>query len=890
MSTTVLESKIHIPVQSQRTVPRLHLLSILEHQKANHKLTLISAPAGYGKTTLLAEWARASSLPVAWLSITGEEDDVESFLRYLFAAWERVHPAISDTTFGILVGSQRPDIKMALPALLDAANEFPEQLVFVLDDYHLIEDPEIHDALGFLLDHLPAQLHFILASRSDPPLPISRYRARGQLLEIRAGDLHFSMSETKEFLNHSMQLDLSPDNIASLHANTEGWVSGLKLAALTLRRRDSVVEGTSMVSGRQRFIADFLGEEVLAQLPTDMQEFLLRTSLLDRLCGSLSNAITGEKNGQAMLERLERENLFIVPMDERREWYRYHSLFADFLRGELARLYPDQIRELHRRAGEWYLGHDFPEEAFPHVVASEDAGLAVEIFVKYLGAKLTGGEIKVVTGWVDSLPHTWYSAHPELGIARAALRMATGAFEDATNSIDEIELKLSSVEFRDRNVQLARTRAIRCYIACFQNDLNQAETYADQALTDLPEADISFRFGIYGALGDTYRRQGFWKKAKEWYLKGLDFAHLPEIGAQSAHIYGALADLELWQGRLQSAASYWRKAFSAIQDQENWGRIPLPVIGWVYIRMGEILYEWNQVAEAWDHVSRGLKRAELGGDVRSLIAGYVIAARLKLTSGDIETAEEYIERARPLEEQASFADWTSQFERIQLELWLAQDRLRAAVSWSDEMSRNPAFEDRPERMVTQLAMARVLIVKGDDPSLEWSLALLKSLVERAGRQGQNGVLIEALSLQAVADWRRGERAGALISLERALRLAEPEGYIRLFVDLGLPMAQLMQEARSRRVMPDYVGDLLAAFNMDLSFLTSSEMALPEPLTDREQQVLELLAAGLTNREIAEDLIISPETVKKHTGNIYGKLGASNRTQAVARARELNLLG
>ena len=890
MSTTVLESKIHIPVQSQRTVPRPHLLSILEHQISDHNLTLISAPAGYGKTTLLAEWARASNLRVAWLSITGEEDDVESFLRYLFAAWERVHPAISETTFGILLGSQTPDIKIALRAFLDAANELSEQLVFVLDDYHLIENPEIHNALGFLLDHLPAHLHFILASRSDPPLPLSRYRARGQIIEIGAGELHFSMSETTEFLTRSMRLDLSPEDIASLHADTEGWVAGLKLAALTLRRHDSVVESTSMVSGRQRFIADFLGEEVLAQLPTDLQEFLLRTSLLDRLCGSLCNAITGQKNSQAMLESLERENLFIVPMDERREWYRYHSLFADFLRGELARRYLDEIRELHRRAGKWYLRQELPEEAFRHAVASEDAGLAVAIFAKYLGAKLTGGEIKVVAGWVDSLPPEWYAAHPELGFARAALMMTTGAFENATRGIDEIEQELSLVEISDRNVHLARTRAIRCFMACFQNDLDRAESYAGQALTDLPEEDTSFRFGIYGALGDTYRRNGLWKKAKEWYLKGLDFTHAPEIRFQSAHVFGALADLELWQGHLQSAASYWKKALSAIRDQENWGRIPLPVIGWVYIRMAEILYEWNQLAEAWDHVSRGLKRAELGGDVRSLIAGYVIAARLKLTSGDIEAAEEYIERARPLEGQSSFADWTSQFERIQLELWLAQERLRAAVNWSDEMSRNPAFEDRPERMVTQLVMARVLIVKGDDPSLQRALALLKSLVERSERQGQNGVLIEALSLQAVADWRRGERAGALISLEHALRLAEPEGYIRLFVDLGLPMAQLLQEARSRRVMPEYVGKLLAAFDTDLSFLPSAEAFLPEPLTNREQEVLERLAAGLTNREIAEDLIISPETVKKHTGNIYGKLGASNRTQAVARARELNLLG
>jgi LuxR family transcriptional regulator, maltose regulon positive regulatory protein len=888
MSTIILESKLHIPIQPQRITPRHHLLTSLEHRIHHHKIAFISAPAGYGKTTLLAEWVRASSLPVAWLSITEEENDVESLLRYLLAAWERIYPDIAEATLGILLGAQMPDIKTALRAFLDAANELTEHLIFVLDDYHLIEVPEIHDAVGFLLDHLPAHLHFILASRGEPPLPLSRYRARGQLMEIGAGDLRFTLNEAVDFLSHSMGLDLAPDEIESLNTKTEGWIAGLKLAALTLRRRQGLAESQSIVSGRERFIADFLSEEILDQLPRNVQDFLLRSSLLDRLCGSLCDAVTGQKNCQSMLESLERENLFIVPLDERREWYRYHSLFADFLRGELARLHPDEIPELHRQAAEWYLSQELPEGAFHHAVVAEDPGLVTKIFVKYLGAKLTGGEIKVVTRWINSLPQKWFSIHPELALARAALMMTTGAVEEAINRLDEIEQKLNLAEMGDRYVQLARTSAIRCFLACYQNDLKRAEAYADQALTDLPEEDVSFRFGIYGALGDTYRRNGLWKRAREWYLKGLDFAHAPEVGAQFAHLYGALADLELWQGRLQSAAGYWRKALAAIREQENWGRIPLPVIGWVYIRMGEILYEWNRLAEARDHVLRGLKRAEIGGDVRSLIAGYVIAARLKLADGRLEEAMEYLEKARPLKEEAAFPDWTSQFERIQLELWLAQDKLRAAVNWSDEMLQSAELENRPESVVTQLAMARVLIVKGDAQSLERALASLKRLGETAGQQDQTGVHIEALALQAISDWKRGAREDAMVSLEHALRLAEQEGYVRLFVDLGLPIARLLQETRSRRVMQDYVGNLLEAFGNGL-VLPAPEM-LPEPLTAREQEVLKLLAAGLTNPEIAKRLVISSETVKKHTGHIYNKLGVSNRTQAVTRARELDLFG
>jgi LuxR family maltose regulon positive regulatory protein len=309
----------------------------------------------------------------------------------------------------------------------------------------------------------------------------------------------------------------------------------------------------------------------------------------------------------------------------------------------------------------------------------------------------------------------------------------------------------------------------------------------------------------------------------------------------------------------------------------------------VYIRLGELLYERNELAEAWDHLSQGLERAELGGDVRAMIAGYLIAGRLKLTEGDPEAAVVYLERARPLVESAQLAQWTSRFERFQLELWLAQDRLRAAVDWSDALLRDAAIEERPENEVAQLAMARVLIVKRDAPSIERALVLLKRLLQAAEEEGRKGVQIEALALQALAGWRRSERADAMTALERALRIAEPEGYMRLFADFGLPMARLLQEARSRAVMPDYVAKLLAAIGGDLSISAPTEAALPEPLSPREQEILELIAAGLTNQEIAEKLVISSETVKKHAGTIYGKLGVRSRTEAVARARALDLL-
>jgi LuxR family maltose regulon positive regulatory protein len=474
-------------------------------------------------------------------------------------------------------------------------------------------------------------------------------------------------------------------------------------------------------------------------------------------------------------------------------------------------------------------------------------------------------------------------------LARAGLLAFSGAVDACMRCVDDVEQKLAHADGDSARRQMAKVTAIRCAIACMQNDLTQAKVYADRALRDLSEDDLGFRPLIYGALGDSYRQHGLWAEAKACYLKALGFPDAPVIRVESAHVFGALADLELRQGHLRDAAGHWSKALAAIQDRENWGRLPLPVIGWVYLRVGELQYERNELPEAWDNLSRGLERAELGGDVRALIAGYLIASRLKLTEGDVEAAAEYLERARSLLAEAPFPDWTSRFERCQLDLWLAQDRLRTAVTWADEMLTAGVLEARPESEVAQLALARVLIIKADAPAREQAVALLARLLQAAEAEGRAGIQIEALALRALAHWQGGDRAGAMVSLERALRLAEPEGYVRLFADLGRPMTRLLREARSREVMPEYVARLLAACGADLSLEGAGAGALPEPLSVRELEVLKLIAAGLTNREIASALVISPETVKKHTASIYGKLGVRGRTEAAVKARSLDVL-
>ena len=885
MDSPLVATKLRIPYQPQPIVRRDRLITALENGISHYKLIQISAPAGYGKTTLLADWARSSRFPVGWFSLDEDDNDLTRFLRCLLQAWMAVQPDLRENRLDLLLGSLEPDREAVLTEFINTANEVPEPVVLVLDDTHLLDEPSIHEALAFLIDHLPPNLHFVMAGRSEPPLPLARYRARRELLELRGSDLQFSPAEAAEFLSKSMQFSLPEAEIALLQEQVEGWAAGLQLAALGLRRGGDAL-GQQVVSGRQRYIADYLSEDVLRQQPEEMQQFLLLTGILDRLSGPLCDAVTGRGDGQAMLERTERKNLFLAPLDDRREWYRYHPVFADFLTGELKRREPDQVAELHRRAAHWHLDHDLAEPAFRHALAAQEIGLVIEVFRHSLVLKLFSGEINLVKGWFDALPEEWQRSEPEMGFYQAAYYQLTGQFDACIRQLDEVE-RLAGEQSKDVQFLLARITALRCFIACARNDLVPAKSLAQQALRDLPEEELDIRQGLYGSLGDTYRRNGRWEKARECYLKTLELPSASSSRIMVVHAYGALADLALRQGSLEGAAAYWRRAINLINDRGNWGRLPLPLTGWVYIRMGEILLEWNELSAASDHLSRGLERTELGGDVHGLIAGYLLAGRLKLAEGDREGAAANLDRARPLVEQAPFPEWTSRFERLQVEIWLAQDRLAEAVEWASQMK----LEESTETEAAPLAAARALIDKGDPPSLRQAGLLLEHMLAAAEKEGRLGLLIEALALQALAEWKRGDGPRALTALERALRLAEPEGYIRLFADLGLPMARLLQEARSRGVMADYVGRLLEAFRVLPPSPEAAGMPsrLPEPLTAREQEILAVVAAGLTNREIAKQLVISPETVKKHTASIYGKLGASSRTEAVARARALGLL-
>ncbi len=881
MEPTLLATKIRPPTTSNRLLRRPALIDRLESEVPDHRLTLVAAPAGYGKTSLLAQWAEVSCLPIAWLTLDDNDGDFKTFFRYLVAAWEQLQPQIRDSRLGVLQDAADLESADAVAAIVNTADQLVDDLVIVIDDFHLITDPALLDRFRQIIDNIPARLHFVIASRAVPELPLARYRARGELLELWLNDLRFSEAESSAVLRRLANMPLTDEQLGPLHRQLEGWAAGLQLAASSLRRGVDVSR-LGCRSGRNRNIADYLQQDVFAHLPVAVQRFLLETSILDNLSDSLCNAVTSADDARAMLDLVEQENLFLQPLDEERRWYRYHRLFRDFLRSELDRSGHADIERLHRRAGEWYFAHQLPDQAFEHAIAGRDSDLTLRIFERYLNVKLNGGELKQVLRWLEALPSGWYDEYPLLHLYRGATLAMSGDFANCLRCVELAEQGLSSIGSEDRDWQLAIVTAVRCFIACVQNDLQQAEIYADQSLNALRAESQAFRASIYHALGDTYRRNARWDKAQECYSKVLPALGSSDFRLQAAvqavHVYGALADLEMRRGCLRSAEDYWQMALEALNQPESRGRLDLPIIGWLHIRAAEVLYEWNRLDDARARLASGLRYVEVSGDRRTMVAGQLLAGRLYLTHGDVQSAADALEQVRPALESAELSDWREAFERLQVDVWLGQS-YRDLRNWS-ERAQTDGLES--------LAVPRALLLAGGSKQLVPAQSFLERALARAEADGRSGAAVEIRALQALLYQKLGDTPQALRSLSRALRDAEVEGFVRTFVDLGAPMLRLLQEVDSRSGTPAFAKALLDAFDAELAMRATPDI-LPEPLTGRELEVLQLLAAGMTNPEIGDMLYISSETVKKHAGSIYGKLDVHNRTAAAARARDLGLI-
>jgi LuxR family transcriptional regulator, maltose regulon positive regulatory protein len=884
MSTPILATKLYIPPPRPKVVFRPRLIDRL-NEGLHRKLTLISAPAGFGKTTLVSEWVAGCERPSAWLSLDEGDNDPTRFLAYLIAALQTIAANIGKGVLGMLLSPQPPPTESILTALLNEIAAIPDNFVLILDDYHVIDAKPIDHTLTFLVEHLPPQMHLVIATREDPQLPLARLRVRGQLTELRVTDLRFTPSEAAEFLNQRMGLNLSAEDITALEVRTEGWIAGLQLAAISLQGHKDATSFIKSFTGSHHFVLDYLVEEVLQQQSESVQTFLLRTSILDRLCGPLCDAVLLDPSasGQQTLGYLEHANLFIVPLDNERRWYRYHHLFADLLRQRLhqstASSKGDEmggVAELHRRASAWYEDNGLELEAFHHATAAGDVEHA-ERLIEGKGMPLHfRGAVTPVLNWLKSLPTTVLDDNPSLWTTYASVLLVTGQVTSVEQTLHSAETALQDAEPDDKTRDLiGRIAAIRATSA---TTLNQVETIIDQsrrALEYLHPNNLAFRTSTIWKLGYAYHLQGDRAAASQAYTEVIS------IGQASGNmIFTLLATIGLGalqegENQLYLAAQTYRRVLELFGDQ------PLPFASEAYLGLARLLYEWNDLDTAQQHAQQSIELARRIENTDRIVACEVFLARLKLVQGDTAGAAAILAKAGQFVRQHNFVYRMSEVAAAQVLTLLHQGNLAAAARLA-------------ETHELPISQARVHLAQGDTST---ALAVLEPLRRQAEAKGWEDERLKVMVLQAVAHLAHGEKDKAVELLGGALALAEPGGFIRLFIDEGTPMAHLLSEAAALGIMPDYVGKLLAVFETekpkseDESSLPPAPPAQPliEPLSRRELEVLQLIAQGLSNREIGERLFLALITVKGHNQKIFGKLQVQRRTEAVARARELGLL-
>ncbi|HEX8228241.1 MAG TPA: LuxR C-terminal-related transcriptional regulator [Chloroflexia bacterium] len=900
MSTPVLATKLYIPPARPRAVSRPRLVERL-NEGLHRKLTLICAPAGFGKTTLTGAWVTTCGPPVAWLSLDEGDNDLTRFLTHLVAALQTIAPSTGEGVSRLLQSPQLPSVEAILTALLNEITTIRDKFVLVLDDYHVIDAKPVDQALTFLLEHMPPQMHLVIATREDPQLPLARLRARDQLTELRVTDLRFTPSEAAGFLNHAMGLNLSAEDIEALEARTEGWIAGLQLAAISLQGHKDATGFIKSFTGSSRFIIDYLAEEVLERQPEEVRVFLLRTSILERMCAPLCDAVLNPNSeaappgspelisSQAMLEKLERSNLFIVPLDNERCWYRYHHLFADLLRQRLglraassARDEKDSVAELHIRASQWYEDNGLEIEAFQHAVSASDIERA-ERLIEGKGVPLHfRGAGAPIGSWLGSLPAVVLNARPSLWVTYASVLMMTGQPTAVEEKLQAAEAALQGIEPDEETRDLiGRIASLRATLAVMQHDVETLLAQSRRALEYLSSSNLPLRTAANFTLGHAYHLQGDRAAASRAYAEVISISKSfgPSIYTTAATL--CLGQVQEADNQLHLAAETYRRAILLAGDP------PRPIACNAHLGLAQIYYQWNDLAAAEQHGQQCLQLTRQMDSVETIAACGVLHARLKLVQGDLPGAVALLHEAEEFVRQLNFMFRMPDVAAAQVLILIHQGNLAEAAQLAET-------HDLP------LSQARVHLAQGDSAT---ALAVLEPLRQNAEAKGWEDERLKVMVLQAVTLYAHGEEDQAVQVLGDALALAEPEGFIRTFVDEGLPMAQLLTEAASRGLMLDYIGTLLAVFesakaeNKVTSYLPAVPLvshALPiqpltEPLSQREIEVLQLMAEGLSNREISEHLFLVLSTVKGHNLKIFGKLQVQRRTEAVARGRALGLL-
>jgi LuxR family maltose regulon positive regulatory protein len=897
----LLATKVRVPRPRADLLSRPRLLTRLDNA-VDRDLTLVSAPAGFGKTSLLIEWARGTHRRVGWVALDEDDNDPIRFWRYLVAAADPLRPGLEEALRSVLTDANQMTPEAIVTRVVNALVASATEIVLVLDDYHLIESPAVHRGVSLFLEHMPEGVHLVIAGRIDPPLSMARMRAHGQIAEVRADDLRFTLDEASTLARDVWNLSLPDATIAALATRTEGWITGFHLAGISLREVSDAAEFVDRFSGSSRYILDYLTEEVLQRQPDDVRRFLVDTAILTRLNAGVCDAITSRADGHRMLERLERSNLFLFALDDDRRWYRYHQLFADLLRARLEAESPTRAVECHRAAAAWFVANGFAREAIRHALASGDSAWAAALVEESVDDVMGRGEGATLREWLRTVPLDVVRSRPRLCLIEAVTAFNEGHIENVEPLLRDAERGAEALEDEPDAGNDQRMSAfnnvpafvanLRASLACFRGDGVQAKRLAQEALTHLSDHDGWSRVPVRWNLALADWLQGRLTEAERGFAEILRSAKTTGPIHMVLSAADFLARVRHTQGRLSAALQTYR---DGLEFAERSGQASTPSVGTMHVGIARVLHARNDLEGAKRHADQGITLAGQLTSLQPLAAGYVTLAWIRLAEGDRRGAVDAMDAARQAFPDLDAVALLHPVPVAWARLSLLGDDVVGAANWLEELGLTATDEPRYAREQEYLLLVRTLLAR-DEP--DQALHLLHRLSAAADAQRRTASVIEIRILQAVAFAAAGDRPRGLMSLVDALTLAQPEQPVRIFVDEGPPLWRLLGSliAAGRRARPagaesisaEYLG-LLNRAARGAATRNQGSPSLVESLTERESEILAMLAAGKRNREIAASLVVTLDTVKKHVTHTLDKLGATNRTQAVTRARQLGLI-
>ncbi len=887
----LLTTKLHVPRRRRGLVARSRLSERLGRGD-EAVLTLVSAPAGFGKTTLLTEWlAGAEGRSIAWVSLDERDNDPVVFWTYLISALQTAVPGVGTGALAVL-HEQDASMEEVLAGLVNDLDAVPDDVVLVLDDYHVIAARDVHDRMTFLLERLPPNVHLVIATRADPALPLARLRARGELVEVRAADLRFTTAETAGYLAESMGLALTAEHVAALEVRTEGWIAALQLAALSMRGRPDVAGFIAGFAGDDRYVVDYLVEEVLQRQPGDVRDFLLQTSILSRLRGPLCDRVVGRDGGTTMLEGLDRANLFVVPLDDRRHWYRYHHLFADVLRARLLAEQPELLPELHRRAGVWFAQNGEPGEAIRHALAGGDPERAADLVEQAMPAARQNRQETTLRHWFRQLPERVLRDRPVLRAGYAGAILVHGEVDGVEEHLRDAERWLDAA---GPGADDAVVRGVRNQVAVYRaaqarltGDLEGTVLHASRVLEFAGDDEHLVRGSAAGLLGLAHWTSGDLDAAHRWWTESRARLHRAGHHSDTLGVSIALADIDLARGRLREAEATFLSGLTATARRS--GSV-LRGVADMHVGLSELALEHDELAAAREHLATSAALGEGAGLPQNRHRSRVATARLRAAEGDLDGAVDLLDDAERVYVSDMFPD-VHPISAVRARMWLAQNRVGEAFDWACERGLSPEDGLSYIREFEHATLARILLaqheVSGDPACLTQATGLLERLVHAAQQGKRSGSVIQLSVLQALACRAGGDVPRALAALERAIALAEPEGHVRVFLDEGPVMTSLLVTLAAREGTRPYLRRLVAA-GPGPDAAAADRQGLVAPLSPRELEVLRLLDTDLDGPDIARRLFVSVNTVRTHTKNLYAKLGVNNRRAAVRRGHDLGLL-